>query len=145
MLLKTKLWVFLKPRIKVNQNVSKNFHGVGKKIKKQKIWKQSEFKISKNIRNLFGLNKENEAMRNKIIKNINILFEQEKDYYKPLRVFHIEYESNGDRNKTRSIKEYLDVIKPYLKDIINNLRKSNTCKIQLTIEVKFISPKEIDA
>ena len=84
-------------------------------------------------------------MRNKIIKNINILFEQEKDYYKPLRVFHIEYESNGDRNKTLSIKEYLDVIKPYLKDITNNFQKSNTCKIQLTIEVKFISPKEIDA
>ena len=30
---------------------------------------------------------------------------------------YIEYENNGDRNKTISIKEYLDEIKLYLKDI----------------------------
>ena len=39
---------------------------------------------------------------------------------------YIEYESNGDRNKTLSFKECLDEIKPYLKDIVNNLRKSDT-------------------
>ena len=31
---------------------------------------------------------------------------------------YIEYESNGDINKTLSIKEYLDKIKPFSKDII---------------------------
>ena len=31
----------------------------------------------------------------------------------------MEYESNGGRNKTLSIKEYLDEIKQYLKEIIN--------------------------
>ena len=30
---------------------------------------------------------------------------------------YIEYESNGDRNRTISIKEYLDEIKLCLKDI----------------------------
>ena len=57
---------------------------------------------------------------------------------------YIEHESDGDRNKTPSIKEYLDVIKPYLKDIVNNLQKSDTCKIQLTIAINFSSSKNID-
>ena len=57
---------------------------------------------------------------------------------------YIEYETNGDRNKTLSIKECFDEIKPYLKDIINNLKKSDTWKIQLTITTNFISYKDTD-
>ena len=64
------------------------------------------------------------------------LFGQEKeDYYKPVRGGNLwsknynEYESNGDRNKARSIQEYLNKIRPYLKDIINDLKKSDTQKI----------------
>ena len=34
---------------------------------------------------------------------------------------YIEYERNGDRNKTVSMKEYLNKSRPYLKDIINNI------------------------
>ena len=56
----------------------------------------------------------------------------------------MEYEINGDRNKTLSIKEYLDEIKPYLKNIINNLSKSDTHKIQLTIAINFIFSKDTD-
>ena len=41
-------------------------------------------------------------------------------------MYYIELKSNGDRNKTLSIKEYLDYIEPYLKDIINNLKKYDT-------------------
>ena len=48
---------------------------------------------------------------------------------------YIEYESNGDRNKTLSIKKYLKEIKPYLKNIINNLNGSDKWKVQLTIEI----------
>ena len=33
---------------------------------------------------------------------------------------YIEYESKGDENKTLSIKEYLNMIRPYLRDIIND-------------------------
>ena len=36
---------------------------------------------------------------------------------------------------------YLDEIKPYLKDIINNLKNSDTWKIQLTIAINFICSK----
>ena len=32
------------------------------------------------------------------------------------------YESNSERNKTLPVEEYLNKIRPYLKDIINNLK-----------------------
>ena len=52
---------------------------------------------------------------------------------------YIEYESDGDRNKNLSLDEYLNKIKPYLRDIIIDLQKFDTCKIQLTIVIDFIS------
>ena len=58
----------------------------------------------------------------------------EDDCYKPTRAGnfwnskYIEYENSGDRNNL-SKKEYLDKIKPYLRDIIINLQKSDTWKI----------------
>ena len=52
---------------------------------------------------------------------------------------NIGYESKGDKNKTLSVEEYLKKIRPYLKDIINNLKKPDTWKIQLTIANNFIS------
>ena len=42
------------------------------------------------------------------------------------------------------IVEYLKKIRPYLKDIISNLEKSDKWKIQLTLEINFISSKEND-
>ena len=57
---------------------------------------------------------------------------REDDFYKPTRVGnfwnnnHIEYESSGDRNQSLSVKEYLDKIKPYLRDKIINLQKSDS-------------------
>ena len=65
------------------------------------------------------------------------LFEHEKkqeEYYKPVRVSKfqssnfIEYKSNGDKNKTISVEDYLNKISPYLKSILNNLTKSDTFK-----------------
>ena len=40
-----------------------------------------------------------------------------------------------------SIKEYLNKIRPYLKDIINDFKESDTSKIQLTIAINLISSK----
>ena len=58
---------------------------------------------------------------------------------------YIQYESNGDRNKTLSTEEYLSsILEPYLKDIINNLKKSDTWKIQRTIANNFISSIDND-
>ena len=55
---------------------------------------------------------------------------------------YIEYENKGCRNKTLSVEKHLNKIKPYLKDIINNLKKSDTLKIQLTITINSISSKD---
>ena len=93
--------------------------------------KQSEENIVQSIRNIFKLKKENEAIKDRI-RDIRSLFKREGDYFKPKRVSnfwnnnYIEYESNDDINKNLSVKEYLDKIKPYLRDIIINLQKSDT-------------------
>ena len=42
---------------------------------------------------------------------------------------YIEYESNGNKNKNLSVQEYVDEIKPYLRDIIINLQKSDEWEI----------------
>ena len=53
----------------------------------------------------------------------------------------MEYESNGDGSKILSIGGYLNRIRRYLKDIINNLKKkkNDTWKIELTISINFES------
>ena len=77
--------------------------------------KQLEENIIKSIRNLFKLKKENEAIKNKINRDIRTLVKQEGDYYKPIRVGnfwnnnYIEYESSGDRNKKLSVKEHVSL------------------------------------
>ena len=83
----------------------------------------------------------------KILREIRTLYESEEDYYVPVRISnafnnsYIEYESNGDNEKILSVKEYLDMIKQYLRDIINDHKTQEEWKIQLTIEINFISSK----
>ena len=57
---------------------------------------------------------------------------------------YIKYESNGDKDKTLTIKEYLYMIKPYLSDMINDYITQGEWKIQLTIAINFISSKDSD-
>ena len=61
-----------------------------------------------------------------------------------MRHNYIEYEDSGDRNKKLSVKEYLNEIKHYLRDMITNLQKSDTWKTHLTIAINFISAKHVD-
>ena len=46
--------------------------------------------------------------------------------------------------KVMAIEEYLNKIRPYLKNITSNLKKYDTSKIQLTIAINFISSKDND-
>ena len=55
---------------------------------------------------------------------------------------YIEYKNNGDTNKALPLEEYLNKIRPYLKYIINDLKKSDSWKVQLTIAINFISSDE---
>ena len=75
------------------------------------------------------------------------MYESEEDYYVPVRISNafnnsdIEYESNGDKEKILAVKEYLGMIKQYLRDIINDHKTQEEWKIQLTVETSFISSK----
>ena len=89
--------------------------------------------------------------QSKIRNTINLFqHEEEENYCKPVRVGnfwsnnYLEFESNGDRNKTLSIEEHLNKIRIYLRDVINNLKKSDKWKTQLTIAINFISSKDDD-
>ena len=90
----------------------KNAYGGGTKPRKLKIQKQSEDNIFNNIRNLFRLKQENEAIKDRIIRDIKNLFEQEEDYYKPARAGnfytnnYIEYQSNVLLHN-RDLSEYV--------------------------------------
>ena len=46
--------------------------------------------------------------------------------------------------KNLSLKGYLNKTKPYWRNIISNLQKSGTCRVQLTIAINSISPKNVD-
>ena len=69
-------------------------------------------------------------------------YEEVEENYKPVRQntflsnSYIEYESKSE--------EYLNNVRPYLKNIINNLKKSDRWKIQLEIENNLISSIDND-
>ena len=91
-----------------------------------------------------------------------------EDYYKPAKTKgafndnYTEYESRGDKDKKLAVKEYLFMIKPYLRDVIHSHKVSiklkdpsgkiidndsfGEWKIQLTMQINFSSsldPREI--
>ena len=99
----------------------------------------------------FRLEKETKATKGRILRDNKNLFEQEEEnYYKPVRVRvfwsnnYIEYEGNSNRNKILSVEEYLYKIRPYLKDIINILKKFDTWKTHLAIATNLISSIDND-
>ena len=57
---------------------------------------------------------------------------------------YIEYQSNCHRNRNLSLKEYINKIKPYLRDIVIDLQEFDTWKIQLAIATNFISSKDAE-
>ena len=52
---------------------------------------------------------------------------------------YLEYMSNG--NNSLSFNEYLELIKPYLYDLINIYKAKGEWKLQLSAEISFISQK----
>ena len=55
---------------------------------------------------------------------------------------YVEYKNDGNEDKNLSIKEYLDEIRPYLSDIINEHKNKNEWKIQINMSINFISLKD---
>ena len=143
----------------IHQKTTKNnkniFKSKRKDIKKS-LMKPSKKKIFKSI-----IKKIKEILHDPIIdsdKRIEeikkILFDPKnnlfkpKDNYKPVRIGnaftsnYTEYKSNGDKDKALSIKDYLDEIKPYLSDIINDHKTQGEWKIHLTMAINFFSSKD---
>ena len=69
----------------------------------------------------------------------------DKDYYKPkltksgYNKNYVQYKSNGE--KILSLKEYLNLTEKYLRELIEQYKLKGEWKVQLTIEVNFISQK----
>ena len=129
---------------KIFSNQKKNLF----KPKKYYDYDDTEYKRISDVRNLFDLS-------------------IDEDYYKPIKTIsdfdnnnnYIEYKSKGDKDETLSIIEYLNMIRPYLRDIINDhktqgewkvhsgnkvidYKTQGEWKIQLTVRINFISSKD---
>ena len=71
---------------------------------------------------------DNEDLDYKGVRQIENLFDEisEEDYYKPIKTKgafnndYMEYEGKGGKDKNLSPEDYFDIIKPFLRDMINN-------------------------
>ena len=71
------------------------------------------------------------------IRNVRSLFDLsiDEDYYKPIITNgafnnnYVQYESMKDKDKNLSVKEYIDVIRTYLSDIINKHKAQEKWRI----------------
>ena len=86
------------------------------KTKKYYDYDDAEYRGIKDVKDLFGLS-------------------VGEDYYKPIITKgsfnnnYIPYESRGDKDKILTVNEYLDIIRPYLVDIINDHKIQSEWKI----------------
>ena len=103
------------------------------------------------------------------IRDVKDLFDLsiDEDYYKPIITNvafnnnYIQYESKGNKDKILTLREYLDMIRSYLSNIINDhktqgewrIHSGNTItehknqgewEIHLTMVINFISSKDFD-
>ena len=137
--------------------------GLRKKLNELKYnFSRSEFnKIRKNLYNLKNnklLPKESTKYLNELDKKI-INLDKNEDFiglenvkdlysilnYKPILIKtgfdnnYLEYGSEG--SDSLSLMEYLDLMKPYLEDLINEMKNKGEWKLQLTAKISFVSSK----
>ena len=73
--------------------------------------------------------------------------EEKKDVYKPIKISgafsdnYAECKSDSKKDKSVSIKNYLDKIREHLRKMINDKKKSGEWKIQLIMKINSISSK----
>ena len=136
---------FSKPIIK---EVRRNLYQIEdeKNIFTPKI-KEIEKKFLELQKNLFELKKyyDYHDIKCKGIRGVRHLFDlsNDEDYYKPIRTKdafnnnYIEHKSIGDKDKTLTIKECLDMIRLYLIDITNDHKTQGEWKIHLKMTMTF--------
>ena len=93
----------------------------------------------------------NDDLDYKGIRQIENLFNKiNEDYYKPTKTNgafndnYMEYESRGDKDRNLSPEDYLNTIRPYLSDMIDNHKVHGEWKIQLIMQINFISSLNTD-
>ena len=102
----------------------------------------------KNLKSIINKDEKTEEIKEILYDPRNNLSKQEEDNYKPEKIGnafssnYIEYKSSGNKDKTLSPKDYLDEIKPYLSDIINDHKTQGEWKIKLTVAINFFSSKD---
>ena len=81
-----------------------------------------------------------------ITYGLDYLFnELNEDYYKPTKVksvfngSYMSYESKGDKDYILALYEYFDIIRPYLKDLIDDHKAKGEWKMQLSKRIIFVS------
>ena len=129
-----------------NKKIRKNLYEIKNKnnISNSKIKEIEEnlFELEKNLSKLKKYHDYDDA-EYKGMRDVGNLFIQsiDEDYYKPIRTKiafndnYIDYVSKGDKDKNLSLKEYLNMIKPYLRDIINNHKAHEKLKVHSGNEI----------
>ena len=112
------------------ENEEKKVKKYQDKQKKKKHAKELK-KIKKILEN-FKKYPDKDDQDYKGIRYIEHIFNEiDEEYYKPIKTIgsfnnnYIEYESGGDKDKNLSLEDYLDVIRSYLRDMINNHKTPN--------------------
>ena len=96
------------------------------------------------------MNKKEKKQHAKELKKIKKYFERFREkikinYHKPIKTKgafnnnYIEYESRGDKDKNLSPENYLNIIRLFLRDMINIHKTHGEWKIQLITQITFIS------
>ena len=99
-----------------------------------------------------GLKKPEKIVSSLLLKGKrNIVFKprkkSKKDVYKPIKISgafsdnFVEYQSNGNRDRSISIARYLNNIREHLKKLIEDKKKSGEWKIQLIMKINYISSR----
>ena len=82
-----------------------------------------------------------------ITYDLDYLFNEinEEGYYEPIKIknafdgSYIQYESRGDGDANLSLGEYLNIIRPYLREMMDNHKARGKWKIHLTMKINFVS------
>ena len=119
-----------------NKNELKNSNEYLNELDK-KIIKLNQYNNNNNTNN----NNNNNNNSDDLIENVRDLFNIVN--YESILIktgfnnYYLEYRSEG--NDSLSFEEYLNLIKPYLNDLINTHKNKGEWKIQLTAQINFIS------
>ena len=143
-------------------NTKKRIEAIREKLKELR-YKLSKSELKEIRKHLYNIENKNELETNKeyldeldkkilesdeyndddFIENVqdlfNILNYEPKIVRSGFNNNYIEYVSEGD--KLLSFEEYLDLIKPHSKDLINNHKNKGERKIQLTVQINFVSQR----